>query len=129
MGSRNERVISHALADILETAALVRELPGDVQIRIDIHVCLLDSVADQFGIARKDIKADTIPSEDPIAALAVGWGMCLARFERYLQELRPLYAAFDHEERFTEATLDLPFAEIKVFLYERLLEQLGEVLG
>ena len=129
MGKKDGRVVSQALKEILETAALVRELPGDVQIRIDIHVCLLDAVADQFGIARTDIKPETVPSEDPIAALAVGWGMCLARFERYLQELRPLYAVFDHEERYTEATLNLPFAEIKDYLYEHLLEQLGEGIG
>jgi len=100
-----------------------------VQIRIDVHVCLLDAIADQFRMPRKKIKAETVPSEDPIAASPVGWGMCLTRFERYLHELRPLYLVFDNEERFAEDTLDLPFSEIKVYLYERLIEQLDSVLG
>jgi hypothetical protein len=129
MARENQKIVSDALRGILSETGRVAELPGDVQIRIDIHVCLLDAIADQFGIARKDIKPDTVPSEDPIAALAVGWGMCLARFERYLHELRPLYAPFDHQERYTGATLDLSFSEIKEYLYQRLIEQLDEALG
>jgi hypothetical protein len=120
---------SPLLQHVLSKTGLVAELPGDVQIRIDIHVCLLDAMADQFGISRSDIGSDTVPSEDPIAATAVGWGTCLARFERYLQELRPLYGAYDHQERYTEATLDLEFSAIKTYLYEALIEQLDEVLG
>jgi|GEM_PF-7051753 len=129
MGRKSERIVSHALTDILAEAQLVVTIPGDVQIRIDVHVCLLDAMADQFGISREKIGAETVPSEEPIAASPVGWGMCLTRFERYLHELRPLYAAFDHQERYAEETLDLPFSKTKVYLYERLIEQLGMVLG
>ena len=129
MGKKSERIVSHVLTDILAEARLVVAAPGDVQIRVDVHVCLLDAIADQFRMPRKKIKAETVPSEDPIAASPVGWCMCLTRFERYLHELRPLYLVFDNEERFAEDTLDLPFSEIKVYLYERLIEQLDSVLG
>ncbi|MGK6325428.1 hypothetical protein ACMGDM_20355 [Sphingomonas sp. DT-51] len=129
MGRKNERIVSHALNDILAEARLVVAIPGDVQIRIDVHVCLLDAMADQFGIPREKILAETVPSVDPIAASPVGWGMCLTRYERYLHDLRALYLGFDSEERYAEDTLELPFSKIKVYLYEKLIEQLGAVLG
>lgn len=127
-GARKSRKFP-LLQEVLTTPGAVVDLPGDIQIRVDIHVCLLDAMSDQFGIARSDIKSDTVPSDEPIGALEVGWGMCLARFERYLQQLRPLYAAYDHQERYAAETLGEPFAAIKSFLYERLIEQLGEVIG
>lgn len=129
MGRKNERIVSHALSDILAEARLVVAIPGDVQIRIDVHVCLLDAMADQFGLPREKIMAETIPSADPIAASPVGWGMCLTRYERYLHDLRALYRGFDNEERFANDTLEISFSEIKVYLYQRLIEQLGAVLG
>ncbi|UUR08898.1 hypothetical protein [Sphingomonas glaciei] len=65
-------------------------LAGDIQIRVDIHTCLYGAIAEQFGISRDEITPKLKPSEDPIGALEVGWGMCLKNYEGRMKALRPL---------------------------------------
>lgn len=104
------------------------DVPGDLQIRVDVYVSLLDAITDHFPIERSEIKDDTVPSDDPISADAQGWGICLATFALCLTRNRPVYAFYDHRPAYTAATLDKPVSEIVSFLTEAVIEQ-SEGLG
>jgi hypothetical protein len=101
--------------------ALAAALPGDAQLQVDIHVCLLDAMS-ELPIARSDIGADTVPSKT--ARLDVGaWGICLARFEGRLRQFRPIYLFYVHKPRYTQETFDKRFPEIVLYLKLRILAQ------
>ena len=108
----------------LETAATgFADVPGDLQIRVDVYVSLLDAITDHFPIKRSEIKDDTVPSANPISADAQGWGVCLATLALYLARNRAIYAFYDHRPAYTSATLDKPVSETVSFLTAAVVEQ------
>lgn len=108
----------------LETAASgFADVPGDLQIRVDVYVSLLDAITDHFPIKRSEVKDDTVPSANPIGADGQGWGICLATFALYLARNRAIYAFYDHRPAYTSATLDKPVSEIVSFLTAAVVEQ------
>jgi hypothetical protein len=124
----------HAFIRALETpaspgltspAGVMTALPGDTQMQVDVHVCLLDAMTDNFPIRRSEIGAKTVPSKPPIGADAQGWGLCLAGFGEYLHQLRPVYAFYVHKPRYTEETIDEPFPAIVLYLKQKILAQFG----
>jgi hypothetical protein len=100
-------------------------LPGDIEMQVDTHVCLLDAMTDNFPIKRSEIGAKTVPSKLPIGADAQGWGICLAGFREYLHQRRPIYAFYVHKPRYTEETIDEPFPAIVLYLKQKILAQFG----
>jgi hypothetical protein len=99
------------------------QLPGDMQIRVDVHICLLDSMTDNFPIARPDILPTTVPSANPIGADSQGWGICLATYAGYLATLRPIYGFYVHQPAYTQDTLSKPVSEIITYLAKALVDQ------
>lgn len=101
----------------------IEPLPGGYAMRADVQSCLLDAMTDSFPVQREEIEADTIPSEKPIGADAQGWGICLATYAGAIRARRAIYAAYVHRPRYTQETLDKPFAEIVDYLQQELLAQ------
>ena len=98
----------------------VEAIPGDLQMQVDVHVCLLDAMTDHLAIKRSDIEPDTIPSKFPIVADEGAWGICLSSFGERLHELRPVYAFYVHKPRYTTETIDSRFSDTVLFLKERI---------
>jgi len=99
------------------------ELPGNIQLQVDVHVCLLDAMTDTFPITRKEIGANTVPSKPPIGANARGWGIGLASFGEYLRQCREIYKFYVHKPRYTEETIDKKFPDIVEYLTQKILDQ------
>jgi hypothetical protein len=100
-----------------------QSLPEGVQLRVDVHLCLLDAMTDAFPIRREDIEGKTVPSDAPIGADAQGWGVCLAKFSEYIRHLRPIYSFYVHKPKYTTDTLSLSVTETIGYLKARLLGQ------
>jgi hypothetical protein len=100
------------------------ELPGNMQMQVDVHVCLLDAMTDDLPIKRSDIDANTVPSKPPIGANAQGWSICLAHFGEYLHKLRQIYTFYVHKPCYTEETIDKRFPEIVLYLTQKILDQI-----
>lgn len=98
-------------------------LPDSSQMQVDVHVCLLDAMTDNFPIKRSDIGANTVPSKPPIGADTQGWGICLAGFGDYLRRYRDVYAFYVHKPRYTEETIDKRFPEIVLYLKQKIIAQ------
>lgn len=111
---------AYAMSTMTETLS---SSPGDLQLQVDVHSCLLDAMTDCFPIARASINATTVPSNPPIGADGQGWGICLASFAEYLASLRPFYAFYVHKPAYTIATLSQPFPAIVMYLKERVRAQ------
>jgi hypothetical protein len=91
--------------------------------QVDVHVCLLDAMTDNFPVRRSDIGPQTKPSNPPISADAQGWGVCLASFGDYLRHLRPIYGFYVHKPKYTADTLNSEFPEIVLYLKQKILAQ------
>ncbi len=100
-------------------------LPDNSQMQVDVHVCLLDAMTDNFPITRSEIGADTVPSKPPIGADVQGWGICLASFGDDLRRYREAYAFYVHKPRYTEETIDKRFPEIVLYLKQKVIAQYG----
>jgi hypothetical protein len=99
-------------------------IPGDIQMQVDVHVCLLDAMTDHFPIKRSDIEPGTVPSKPPIEADEGAWGICLASFGERLRELRSVYSFYVHKPKYTTETLESRFSDTVLFLKERIVAQL-----
>jgi hypothetical protein len=99
------------------------ELPGNIQLQVDVHVCLLDAMTNNFPIKRSEIGANTVPSKPPIGADAQGWGIGLASFGEYFRHCREIYKFYVHKPRYTEETIDKTFPDIVLHLTEKILDQ------
>jgi hypothetical protein len=97
--------------------------PDNSQIQVDIHVCLLDAMTDNFPIKRSDIDANTVPSKPPIGAVPKGWGICLASFGDYIRRYREIYAFYVHKPLYTEETIDKKFPDIVLYLKKKIIAQ------
>lgn len=129
---KSPRPTEHAFLGTLVTSAstgttppsgATAALPGDIQMQVDVHVCLLDAMTDKFPIERSEIGSKTVPSKPPIEADSGGWGPCLAAFGEYLKQLRPVYAFYVHKPRYTQETIDKPFPDIVLYLKQKVLAQ------
>lgn len=125
-GSSADTFAAAVLASLSDTSG---QLPGDLQIRVDVHVCLVDAITDHFPITRPEVLPTTVPSADPIGADAQGWGICLATFASYIRTLRPIYGFYVHQPIYTQDTLSKPLSQIIAYLAKALVKQakgLGE---
>jgi hypothetical protein len=100
-------------------------LGGDMQIRTDVLVCLMDAITDRFPITRDEIELDLVPSGKEIGADEGGWGVCLQLYASYLRALRPVYGFYVHKPKYDKATLDLELHEIQIYLRNELVAQSG----
>ena len=117
-----EALLSRALRLLRASSG---ELPGDVQMRVDVQLCLMDAMTDIFPITRSEIELDTVPSGRRIGADGQGWGMCLADYAERISGLRDVYASYVHRPRYTQETLDEPFSAIVDYLREKLVAQVA----
>lgn len=124
---RTEQAFLNALPSVASTttslSGATSALPGDIQMQVDVQVCLLDAMTDNFPITRAEIDHKTVPSNPPIGADTQGWGICLASFVDSLHRLRPVYAFYVHKPRYTEETINKPFSDIVAYLKQKILAQ------
>ena len=99
-------------------------LPGDTQLHVDIHVCLLDAITDSFPVKRSDVNAKWVPSKSKAGIDQQGWGICLAEFGSYLRQLRAVYAFYVHKPQYTVDTISLPFPAIVQYLAQHVVAQI-----
>jgi hypothetical protein len=98
-------------------------LSDSSQMQVDVHVCLLDAMTDNFPIKRSEISSNTVPSKPPIGADGQGWGICLASFGEYLRQYREIYKFYVHKPRYTDETIDKTFPDIVLYLTHKILDQ------
>src|SRR5258708_3192666 len=109
--------VAKFLGAIAASPATSGTLPGDVQLRVDIQVSLLDAITDTFPITRAEVDEEWSPSGAKIDSQ--GWGSCLAAFAQDFKHTREAYRFYNHRPRYTEETIDLAFLEIVRFLNEK----------